>query len=341
MNNPWLMEMGVSEEDAMRIARELLERSPRAKKGVARLNWCRNIIVAGSRELEESRCSVTLRKAMEVSLQEREERRPSTVQELRWIFRRFMKRASGFAGMKLRNIRASHCKEALDKLFDTPQQFRKGRIVLHSVFACGIRHGWCSSNPVDGVLKPRVQEAEITALTLEQIEKLLREAQEPEHRECAAVLGLMLWAGVRPTEAQRLSWEDINWEEGAILLPARHSKTGGARCITLQPVLREWLLGCGGAEQTGAIRPQDWHARWRRLRREADIGEWQQDVLRHTFASYHLKHFRNLSQLQLEMGHSTLALLRTRYLNMRGISQDQARLFWSPEFAQKTTSTTK
>ena len=56
---------------------------------------------------------------------------------------------------------------------------------------------------------------------------------------------------------------------------------------------------------------------------------WQQDVLRHTFASYHLKHFKNLVQLQIEMGHSTPDLLRTRYLNMRDITKEHARLFWS------------
>ena len=331
-DNQWLLKMGITENDAMRLSRELLERCPLNIKGVSRLNYCRDIIAEGSREVKEASHSVSLRKAIKVSLREREGRRPSTLNELRYIFNRFLKTHSRIVDMQLRNIRPNHCYEALETLFKTARQFNKARIILHSIFACGVRHGWCNSNPVDGVLKVCLKEAEISTLPLNQIERLLRIAQRPSHRRCAAVVGLMLWAGVRPAEAQRLQWEDINWDEGVIVMPARHSKTGGARCLTLQPVLRRWLLRvCNGLKRTGSICPKNWNCRWRWLRREAEIRIWQQDVLRHTFASYHLKYFRDLPQLQLEMGHSTPALLRTRYLNMRDITKQQAQLFWSPE----------
>lgn len=329
---PWLEEMGVSTEDAMRLVRELLERCPGSRKGLARINFCRDIITSGSREIKETSQSVSLRKALEVSLAEKCDRRPRTVYELRYFTERMKK--TSIVGMKLRNIKAKDVAAALNEVFTTPSQFAKGRIILHSVFVCGKRHGWCSSNPVEGVLRPRLQEAEITALTLDQVERLLRAAKQPEHLSCAAALGVMLWAGVRPTEAQRLSWEDLDWEDGCIMMPATHSKTGGVRCITILPVLRQWLEQvCRGREKTGRLTPRNWGKRWLTLRKEANV-EWQNDVLRHTFASYYLKHFRDLNQLQLEMGHSTLQLLRTRYLNMRGITQDQARLFWDPAWLE-------
>lgn len=62
------------------------------------------------------------------------------------------------------------------------------------------------------------------------------------------------------------------------------------------------------------------------------FGEWSADALRHTYASYHAKWFRDFSLLQLEMGHRSSSLLRERYLNMEGVSRDRARLFWeAPE----------
>ncbi len=178
--------------------------------------------------------------------------------------------------------------------------------------------------------KPRLQEGEVVALTWENIQRLLQIAKLAPHRDCRPALGIMLWAGVRPAEMRRLHWEDIDWDDDVIMISARHSKTGGARCITLHPVLRRWLRKlCDGEKLSGLICPLGWKKLWYNLRKEAGVLPWRQNVLRHTFASYHLKHFRNPSQLQIEMGHSTPELLRTRYLNMRGITREHARLFWS------------
>ena len=50
------------------------------------------------------------------------------------------------------------------------------------------------------------------------------------------------------------------------------------------------------------------------------------NALRHTFASYHAAHFRDLPALQLEMGHRSSDLLRTRYLNLPQVQQ--AKEYW-------------
>ena len=53
---------------------------------------------------------------------------------------------------------------------------------------------------------------------------------------------------------------------------------------------------------------------------------WPQDVLRHTFASYHLSHFRSYAELQVEIGHRDATLLRCRYVDQRGVVN--AGTFW-------------
>ena len=45
-----------------------------------------------------------------------------------------------------------------------------------------------------------------------------------------------------------------------------------------------------------------------------DLRHWVPDVCRHTFATYHAAMFRNLPELQLEMGHRDTSLLRSRYM---------------------------
>lgn len=331
-HNGWFRSMGITLEDAVRLSRELLERCPKNKKGVQRLNYCRKIIEEGNRVVEEAEQTVTLREAVRTSLREREGRRPSTLRELHYVSKRILESQTHIASRPLRSIKPNECQGVLAALFPTPRQFNKGCTVLHSIFACGERHGWCSGNPVASIPKYSMREAEIEPLGWGELERLLSAVKQPAHRCLAPVVGLMLWAGIRPAEAQRVEWEDINWEEGVILLPARHSKTGGARCVTMQPVLKRWLVRvCNGEKHKGLVCPRGWNYRWQRLRHESGMKGWQQDVLRHTFASYHLKYFKDLAQLQIEMGHSTPNLLRTRYLNMRGITREHAQLFWSPQ----------
>jgi integrase len=71
---------------------------------------------------------------------------------------------------------------------------------------------------------------------------------------------------------------------------------------------------------------------WRELRRAAGWDgdkRWPQDALRHTFASYHLCYFRSYAELQVEIGHRDATLLRTRYVDQRGVVN--AGKFWRPE----------
>lgn len=158
------------------------------------------------------------------------------------------------------------------------------------------------------------------ALRPDEIEKLLRISWRKEHRACRPALALMLYAGIRPQEVTRLTYACIDTEAVELTVPARHSKTGGGRCIPLCPNLRAMLEEAGPHAPEQPICPPNWINRWRELRRDAGFTEWQQDVLRHTFASYFAKAYRDLPTLQLYMGH--------RDVNLQGISRDAALRFF-------------
>jgi len=177
---------------------------------------------------------------------------------------------------------------------------------------------------------PVIKERRIAALPVQACSLLLRLAGDMHHGECLAAAGIMLFAGIRPAEVERLRWKHVCLEDRVISIPPQHSKTGGARHVNLQPALSSILKRVRRPADI-PVTPANWKQKWRQVRARfsALTGRpWQADVLRHTFASYHARQFRDFASLQMDMGHSSLSLLRTRYLNMEGISRRESAAFW-------------
>ncbi len=314
--------------DMLRLGLELTEHAGRLR-GRARLQRCRELIRLGAEALQQERRSTTFAKAVLAALEERARRRPRTRNEFRSVCQRILRASPTLARRSVRGISPADCRRMLESTFRSPRQLAKGRAILHGLFAFCLRQQWCSANPVSAVSVPALQEHEVRPLGMAQLRRLLGSALQAQHRACMPALGLMLWAGIRPAEVERIDWQDIDWQEKVIALRPRHSKTGGARHVTLHPVLACWLREAG-VQAAGPLCPRSWARRWRQLREEAGLTAWQQDALRHSFASYHVKQWHDFAQLQLEMGHRSAELLRTRYLSMGGITAAQAGMFWRP-----------
>lgn len=305
------------------IAKEAME------AGHGRIRRARRCIAAGVEALKKEKRTVSFERAVEAALEVRRERRVRTVYEFRYFTRRFMKRCPGLARRKIRAISALECAQYIEKSFDTPRQRQKARLILSGVFSTALKRGWCNENPVARVEVPRVVEKEVTILDQHEITTLQQAAASYKGGSCAAAVGMMLYAGIRPHEVARLSWAEVDLKEQAIYISPRHSKTGGARRVTIhKPLLK--ILRNHQQPSACPVCPPNWRLHWQKLRRYAgwdpDTHPWQQDVLRHTYASYHLSYFRSFAELQCEIGHRDSALLRTRYLDMRGV--EKPACFW-------------
>ena len=216
----------------------------------------------------------------------------------------------------------------LNCVFPLPNQFNKARTMLHALYSFCLKMRWSEENPISLISKKRISEKEITPLGVDKIQKLLSVGKTKKHGESAAALGIMLWTGMRPNEVSRLKWEDIDFSEEVITVKKENSKTGGARQIEMCPVLRKWLHPL---RKEGEIKicPKNWLRKWKSLRDDAGFKHiWVNDVLRHTYASFYAKRYKNLPQLQLNMGHRDLSLLRSRYVNMSGIKKSDAKAFF-------------
>ncbi len=286
---------------------------------------------AFARALEETEESVSFRQAAEFSLLSRAHRRPSTRADLRSYINR-MCQYETLAERSLREVSISLCREMLQHCFGhSAHTYRKAQSILHSIFNMGMRQGWCSHNPAKAILRPPVYEQRIEILTLTQIHTLLTILKRtPKLHSLNPAFRLMLWCGIRPAEVRRLRWSDIDPEEQMVYVEGRNSKTGGARAVPLRGGAYSLLL-----EQhapADLIAPANWDRMWRKLRLDAGMTSWQNDALRHTFASMHLKRFHNLLQLQEEMGHHNSSLLQTRYLNLRYLRRSSAARFFTNKY---------
>ncbi len=280
---------------------------------------------------EDSVCSEKFSVAIEKFLEQKKNLRPASYREYRAVLRRMLRESPEAADRNVRSLRAVDCLDMISKGNPSAHTFDKARRLLHCFFAYALQQNWCKENPVSRLQVRSKKELTVDVLTLREVFRLLETVARPEHRDCAAAVGLMLWGGLRPTEVCRLSWGDVDMEDMVVRGLPHISKTGGARLVCIQPILQRWIKRFYPAGKELAemqVAPPNWVRRWQRLRKAADLNPWRADALRHTFASYHLRHFSDIYQLQLEMGHSSASLLFSRYLNMRYISKADAAAFW-------------
>ncbi len=265
--------------------------------------------------------TVSLAEAARSSIAARQDLRPTSRRDLRHFINRIL-RVNGVADLPLRSISTSQCKRILQEAFgSSTSSYVKGRAILHSIFSYGIKQEWCDINPVTRIETPKIREKAIEPLSPAEVEKLKATAKQPEFRDMQFSLSLMLYGGLRPTEVSRLQETDIDWEDMQVIVRPSTSKTGGGRTVPIR--------GVHGIKKKELIIPPDWMRKWRKLRRAAGFHgkkRWVPDVCRHTFASYHAVYFRNLAELQLEMGHRNTTLLMTRYL--APVLKKDAIAFW-------------
>ena len=269
-----------------------------------------------------------IRDAFAAYLETKRDLRPDSLRDIRYLGKRLLRANPDLAERNFSEVAPCDCETWLATAFSTPSQFNKGRAMLHGLFQFALRRQWCEKNPVSAIVRRKIVEREIMPLTLAETAKLLKNSQADGDGECSAAVGLLILAGIRPREVRRMQWRDIDVCERTITIRSLCSKTGGTRQVEICPALERLLRR---AKRRGYnVCPPGWNRRWKSIRDESGFaGKWVQDVLRHTYASYHAKYFRDLSRLQLNMGHRNQTLLLSRYVNMFGISESDAKNFFN------------
>lgn len=316
---------GISLLDAARLIRNILDALP-DNSNTSPIQFCVKVIEVGKRNIRSK--EMQFAKGFSLYLQAKGDLRPDSLQDIRYLGSRLIKANPGLAECNFSEFTIADCEAWLSETFTTPSQFNKGRTMLHGLFEFAFRREWCDRNPVKLIERKKVIEREIKPLKLSETQKLINTAKSKKYKNCLPATAILIHAGIRPREVSRLKWSDIDLNENSITIRSQCSKTGGVRQVEICPTLKN-ILQTFTPAPNAPICPQNWKCRWKSIRDESGFkNSWIQDVLRHTYASYYAKYYKDLPRLQLNMGHRNQSLLYARYVNMSGISKSDAKRFF-------------
>ena len=198
-------------------------------------------------------------------------------------------------------------------------------VAIGNLFSYGVKRGYCDRNPVKLVDRPSRESGEVKFLTVEQVVALLVHG---EKHELAPYVALGVLAGLRPErELRALDWSKINLAERTIRIDASLAKTRQRRVIEIGDALVAFLTPY--AKRRGPVvdmETPEFRKRWEDCREDAGVVPWPHDVMRHTFATYHLAAFNDIGKLSLQMGNSP-QVIHSAYKGL--VSKADAERFWA------------
>lgn len=185
---------------------------------------------------------------------------------------------------------------------------------------------WCvgeqllPTNPASS-LSVSVEASVPEAYTVDQVMEVLRMTNVEAHQSVRSYVVLGLFAGLRPTEAQRLTWNEVMLDQELLSILPDRTKVKRARLVRLNPTVMAWLRLCDPHQP---LIPVGFDRRFRTFQRCLRF-PWIPDGLRHTFATYHLSVHQNRAQLAEHMGNS-VSVLGRHYV--RPVRLVEAERFW-------------
>jgi integrase len=148
------------------------------------------------------------------------------------------------------------------------------------------------------------------------------------------IIAVGCFGGVRPEESARMTWDMVDFKRKHIDLPAEITKDGDRRIVDMSDNLVEWLLPC--RKESGPLLPVNFRRKRWALCRAMDWKAWPDDILRHSYGSYHLAKHRNAALTAEQMGHRNARML---YAHYREVVKEASAIeeYWklTPEIAAK------
>ncbi len=183
---------------------------------------------------------------------------------------------------------------------------------------------WCihkdhftGKNPCDKV-EIHIEQGVPEFYTIEQCQDILKRVKGEAN--LYPYVALCLFAGIRPKEVQRMTWENINMETKEITIYANKAKTKKSRLFVMDEVLVEWLKLADKTKPL--ILP---NLRNSLVKAMKDFN-WIGDGLRHTFCTYHYAKHQKMEALRHAMGNSPTVIDKF-YKGV--ISSTEVEKFWT------------
>ena len=184
-------------------------------------------------------------------------------------------------------------------------------------FSWCVREGFCKTNPCHNIKRPMSEDKPPAIFTPLQAERLLLYALKTDPT-ISTYLAIGLFAGIRPTEIERLKPTDIH--DHYIEISAAKSKTRQRRLVSISENLNQWL------KLSHPINITNKRKRISKLLHTTGLN-WSPDIMRHSFASYHLALHQSADKTAFELGHRDSNMLFSHYREL--VSFADAKKYWS------------
>jgi len=199
---------------------------------------------------------------------------------------------------------------------------------------------WVTTNPCREVhIEQNGDNAPPSILTLADCEKLLRAAETHRRGRLAPYVAMCLFGGLRPFEASRLTWGQVNLGDREIRLEGIQTKTKRARVVTVNDTLAAWLT----AYKNKPFYPSNWRKDFDILKADAGFGNperltqkqretvgelkpWPDDVMRHTAISHYFRITGSYGKTAEQFGNSE-AIIKRHYQGR--VSSEDTKAFYS------------
>ena len=248
-----------------------------------------------------------------VKLKQKMNLRPHTMQQIQWKL-----------GLLAGSFGSYYCHELTPSMFEDWFASRnwKRSTIEGAKAKIGPFLNWCIrenislNNPLKYIILPKEDESNPYIFLPNQVSKLLDVAFAKDPG-LVPYFSIGIFAGIRPDEIMRLGWADIG--EHGINIKGHKAKTRQRRIVSLSNNLKAWL------SMGGALPPKNKRKRIEAVRRAAGV-TWRHDIMRHTFASYHLAMHCSPDKTAHELGHRDTTMLYRHYREL--VPNSDAKLFW-------------
>ncbi|HEY1477007.1 MAG TPA: site-specific integrase [Chthoniobacterales bacterium] len=268
---------------------------------------------------------IALNDAVAALLKAKNKRSERYKKDLRLKLKKF---SEDFPGRKLAEISVKEIKSWLKKR-GAPVTNNNYRTALSVLFSHAKTEEWIASNPIEYVAAEEDDDTKQPGiLELFQVRALLKACVEFQPDFVPAVT-IALFGGVRPeSELWHLHRQHVDLKKAEIDVHKSKSQ-GSTRFLKIQLNLVAWLQRYL-KDEPGPISPHGdaFYSRLQRIRAEAGIIKWPQDVLRHSFASYRYAACNDENLTRKEMGHyGDVHLFLRDYKNR--VRDENATEFWA------------
>lgn len=251
-------------------------------------------------------------------------RRTRYVDDFEWKLNSF---AKNFPGKRISAFTPEDIEAVIKKHPDWAARTVHSYVQCYKVlFYYAMRRGYSVDNPCLKLEMPIMEDREPVISTVADVQRALAVAKTSGFYDCTPYISIGYFSGIRPNEIDALQWEQVDFENKTLTVLTASAKGRARRIVDMSENLIAWLLPY--REPSGSVLAVSVRTLRMQMRSAMGLDRWPQNVMRHSFASYHFAHHRNEALLKQLMGHGDDGrILHNHYRAL--VQPNDAKAFWA------------